>query len=45
MLHYFQGAMNMDLFEKDRLYMQMAIDEAMKAASAWGSPDWRSHCA
>src|SRR3954451_17358281 len=31
MLHCLQGAMTMDAFEKDRHYMRMAIDEAMKA--------------
>ena len=34
----------MDAFEKDRHYMQMAIDEAMKAASTWRSADWGYHC-
>ncbi len=34
----------MDTFNKDRLYMQMAIDEAMKAAGSWRSTHRRNHC-
>ena len=29
--------------EKDYKYMQMAIDEAMKARSTRRSPDWCNH--
>lgn len=33
MLHYCKGAMNMDVIDRDQLYMQIAMEEAKKAES------------